>query len=501
MTVPAATPRQSTRMSAAFAADRTEDALRAAGREISALLQAASRSVRLYPASNPQVTRTIDEFTTAVRLIYTADERFDLRVAGDFVFINDLRLRLERDETSAIEFVRTYLWESGVDGIGLTAAASAADWRNLLVLLNTPQGKQAGDRFLHLERRLAAAEVQVFAIRPASLGEGGAGGGDAGALATALAAARAEAGFAYGAATVTIRSALEALRGDRTPRVSTIKRAVQRLLDQVLANEAAMLGLVTAGEDTDEIASHMVAVAILSIGLGRYLGLRRDQLYDLGFAALLHNLGMMRMPADLLHKPGKLTPDERAVIESHTWLGVIALFNLRERGQFPYRAMLAAYEHHMRQTAGGYPRPGRHQPGSFYARIIAIADRYSAAVSLRSYHAPRCPAGVAQEFLAEAHQMVDPALAFALAAYLGPYPPGTCVLLASGELALVRWRHGDAGRAEQPLALLIGDTQGRLVFPGTPVDLADPAAIAADRRIVRVVSAWDLGIRTRDHFV
>ena len=72
-----------------------------------------------------------------------------------------------------------------------------------------------------------------------------------------------------------------------------------------------MLGLVTAGEDTDEIASHMVAVAILSIGLGRYLGLSRDQLYDLGFAALLHNLGMMRMPADLLHKPGKLTPEER----------------------------------------------------------------------------------------------------------------------------------------------------------------------------------------------
>ena len=123
--------------------------------------------------------------------------------------------------------------------------------------------------------------------------------------------ARAEAGFAYGAATVTTRSALEALRGDRTPRASTIKRAVQRLLDQVLANEAAMLGLVTAGEDTDEIASHMVAVAILSIGLGRYLGLSRDQLYDLGFAALLHNLGMMRMPADLLHKPGKLTPEER----------------------------------------------------------------------------------------------------------------------------------------------------------------------------------------------
>lgn len=122
-------------------------------------------------------------------------------------------------------------------------------------------------------------------------------------------------------------------------------------------------------------------------------------------------------------------------------------------------------------------------------------------MSCASSIAPCCPAEVAQEFLAEAHQMADPALAFALAAYLGAYPPGTCVLLASGELALVRWRHADAGRAEQPLALLIGDTQGRLVFPGTPVDLADPGAIAADRRIVRVVSAWDLGIRARDHFV
>jgi HD-GYP domain-containing protein (c-di-GMP phosphodiesterase class II) len=483
-------------MSAAFAIDPTDDALRAAGREIATLLQAASRSVRLYPASNPQVRRTVAEFTTAVRHIFDADERFELRIAGDFLFINDLRLRLERDETSAIEFVRSYLRDSGVEGVGLMAAATEDDWRSLFVMLNSPQGKQSGDRFLHLERRLAAASVQVFAIRPAALGEGGAGGGDAGAVASAVASARAEAGFAYGAATVTTRSALEALRGDRTPRASTIKRAVQRLLDQVLANEAAMLGLVTAGEDTDEIASHMVAVAILSIGLGRYLGLSRDQLYDLGFAALLHNLGMMRMPADLLHKPGKLTPEERAVIESHPWLGVIALFNLRERGQFPYRAMLAAYEHHMRQTVGGYPRPGRHSPVSFYARIIAVADRYCAAVSVRSYHAPRCPAEVAQEFLSEAHQMADPALAFALASYLGPYPPGTC-----GELALVRWRHADARLAEQPLALLIGDSQGRFVFPGTPVDLAEPAAVEADRRIVRVVSAWDLGIRARDHFV
>ena len=158
----------------------SEEDAKAAGREIATLLQAASRSVRLYPASNPQVRRTVAEFTTAVRHIFDADERFELRIAGDFLFINDLRLRLERDETSAIEFVRSYLRDSGVEGVGLMAAATEDDWRSLFVMLNSPQGKQSGDRFLHLERRLAAASVQVFAIRPAALGEGGAGGGQSG---------------------------------------------------------------------------------------------------------------------------------------------------------------------------------------------------------------------------------------------------------------------------------------------------------------------------------
>ncbi len=131
--------------------------------------------------------------------------------------------------------------------------------------------------------------------------------------------------------------------------------------------------------------THVTNVGILTMSQAEALGFKGEQLHQIGIASLLHDVGKLFVPAEILSKPGKLTPEERSIIETHTVKGARYLMGL---DGIPKVAVLAAMEHHMKYDGTGYPTlKGGWRPG-IVSQIIAISDVFDAMRSRRSYQEP-----------------------------------------------------------------------------------------------------------------
>jgi HD-GYP domain-containing protein (c-di-GMP phosphodiesterase class II) len=296
---------------------------------------------------------------------------------------------------------------------------------------------------------------------------------------------------------------INSVRMGQSPNIRKIKRVVQGIVDQILNNETSLIGLTTIRDYDDYTFTHSVNVCIFSVALGRRLGFTRLQLYDLGLAGLFHDLGKARVPLPVLNKADMLSDDEWRMVASHPWRGVLALFQLREQQEHPYRAMIVAYEHHMKRDLSGYPRSARTKEITMFSKIVAVADGFDAATSRRAYQTePMGPAAVLQEMRDNPRRGMDPVIVKAFVNLLGIYPVGTLVVLDTFELAIVHTVNPSTEFLARPIIRIVSDEHGHLVHPGELFDLADKRADGAfARTIIKTADAERYGIRIGDYFV
>jgi HD-GYP domain-containing protein (c-di-GMP phosphodiesterase class II) len=145
--------------------------------------------------------------------------------------------------------------------------------------------------------------------------------------------------------------------------------------------------LLTQMKLADEYTyTHMVNVCILTMSQAESLGFPAEHLFQIGVAAILHDAGKLFIPSEILNKPGKLTNEERLIIETHSLRG--ASFILKH-DSFPKLAVLGALEHHIKYDGTGYPSiPTAYQP-NIISQMIAIADVFDAMRTRRSYKEPK----------------------------------------------------------------------------------------------------------------
>jgi HD-GYP domain-containing protein (c-di-GMP phosphodiesterase class II) len=259
------------------------------------------------------------------------------------------------------------------------------------------------------------------------------------------------------------KDVVNSARMGRSANVRKIKRAVQNVVDQVLNNEISLVGLTTLRDYDDYTFTHSVNVCIFSVSIGKRLGLPRSQLFDLGMAALVHDVGKGRVPVEVLTKQGKFNDEEWRHMKAHTWLGALTLFKLRGLANVPYRSMIAAYEHHMKMDLTGYPESIRPRQLSVYSKIIAVADVFDAATSSRVYKAAKSPDQILQEIWQNPGFGYDPVLVKALINLVGVYPVGTCVLLDTYELAIVHAANPDLSQIHRPIARIVLTPTGQVL--------------------------------------
>ncbi|NIY07727.1 MAG: HD domain-containing protein, partial [Gemmatimonadetes bacterium] len=222
--------------------------------------------------------------------------------------------------------------------------------------------------------------------------------------------------------------------------------------------------------------------------LGQKLGLGKLELYQLGLGALFHDLGKMRVDPAITNKPGALTDEEFRQMQQHTTEGLLALFDMHGFSEVPFRAMLMAYEHHMKIDLTGYPENRRPRDPTLFSRIVAVADGFDAATSQRSYQSvPWRPEEALKEMRDNPRRGYDPLLVKALINVTGIFPVGTLVILDTYEMAVVTAPNPEPTRLNQPIVKIIYDENGVPMAEPVTVNLAevDPATGRPKRNVIK----------------
>jgi putative nucleotidyltransferase with HDIG domain len=144
-------------------------------------------------------------------------------------------------------------------------------------------------------------------------------------------------------------------------------------------------------------AIHSINVAVLTMALAEFLGLGSRDVHEFGMAALLHDLGMARVPRELLLKPIELTVEERTVIERHTTEGARIILSSDRRQEL---AACVAYEHHLRPDGSGYPHRLFRRPTHYASKLVRVCSVYNALRIERAHRQPY-PPGRALVFIDE----------------------------------------------------------------------------------------------------
>ena len=208
---------------------------------------------------------------------------------------------------------------------------------------------------------------------------------------------------------------------------------VNDVVESIHRNGSALVSLARLKTADDYTYMHSVAVCALMVSLGRQMELSDDECREAGMAGLLHDLGKVAMPLEVLNKPGKLTDEEFAIMKAHPARGWEML---REAGVTDAAVLDVVRHHHERIDGKGYPDCLSGDALSRIARMGAICDVYDAVTSNRPYKRAWDPAeSIAQMASWKGH--FDPDLLKAFIRSVGIYPTGSLVRLKSGKLAVV----------------------------------------------------------------
>lgn len=205
---------------------------------------------------------------------------------------------------------------------------------------------------------------------------------------------------------------------------------IKELCDVIKEDRRFLLRVQDPGStDRNYLASHSVKSTIIAVVLGSYLKLPAHRLIELGTAALLHEIGMIKLPPQLYMTDRPLSPQERKAILTHPVLG----YNVLRTLQFPLSVCLVALEHHERENGEGYPRKLTGEKISLYSKLISVACSYEALTSSRPYKSAKDGYAGMIEFLKNVGKQYDDTVVRALVFSLSIYPIGLYVLLSNGK--------------------------------------------------------------------
>ncbi len=208
----------------------------------------------------------------------------------------------------------------------------------------------------------------------------------------------------------------------------------KKLVNALKNNKEAKISIENLRSYDDYTYNHSFGVSVLSIAIGISLNLKTNDLYELGFCALLHDIGKMAVPIEIISKPAKLTYDEFEIVKTHPEKGAEFFLknNLANR-----KICAGVLTHHEKYDGSGYPNGLRGDKIPLFGRIISIADVYDALTSVRPYRYPSSPPEAIEYIMGACGNMFDVEIVEAFLKKVSPYPIGSCVKLSNGQIAIV----------------------------------------------------------------
>ncbi|MGI9319837.1 MAG: HD-GYP domain-containing protein [Thiogranum sp.] len=248
--------------------------------------------------------------------------------------------------------------------------------------------------------------------------------------------------------------------------VSGARTTVTGMVASILRHPDALVLLTTLGDRDSDLVTHALSVCTLSLAFGRYMGLKNEALVDLGLGALLHDIGKIKLPDEVLDNAANASEEERALLEGHTMIGAMMLKNL---GGLPDNVIAIVNDHHERANGSGYPRKMTCSEIGMQTKIVAIVDTYDSITrGVHGYQSIRVDEAL-KSIYAWRHEMFDELLVEKFIQCVGIYPLGSVVELRTGQIGIVISSCPDARLF--PRIMLVLDVHGEPVEPPEMINL------------------------------
>lgn len=205
------------------------------------------------------------------------------------------------------------------------------------------------------------------------------------------------------------------------------------LMKAINDNSAIAVDINTLKTSDEYTFKHSVDVATMSMIIAKKQGMNKDDIYNIGIAGLLHDMGKSKIPLEILNKPGKLDDEEFAVMKQHPVFGYEIL---KEKDDFSPAISLAVLQHHEKMNGRGYPMGVKEDKIVHYAKILAVADVYDALVTERPYKKAFSQRTAVEMIMSMTEEMDITAMKSFLASVI-LYPVDSTVELSNGERARV----------------------------------------------------------------
>ena len=266
-------------------------------------------------------------------------------------------------------------------------------------------------------------------------------------------------------------------------------KLADRMVHSIIQNENALIWLSQLKNRDEYTTQHSLNVSIFSILFGRHLGLPERQMRTLGYGALLHDIGKMRVPLEILNKPGRLTDKELALLKKHPEYGRDIL---SEGEGIPSSVIDIVYSHHERIDGSGYPQGLMGEEISRNVYIVAIADVYDAETSDRSYRMGISPHEALSLMYGLMPQTFPSELVEEFIRCLGIYPVGSVVELDSGEVCVVMTVN--RRMSLRPLLVMVLDRNKQPLPAYKMLDIEIHAQAGSDVKIKKILQPDSYGI-------
>lgn len=245
----------------------------------------------------------------------------------------------------------------------------------------------------------------------------------------------------HGAARNITRSFMDDVRLGRGINMNEVKSTVSACVSSILRNPDTMMWMARIRNRDEYTMDHSLNVGLLSISFGRHLGFSEEDLNKLGIAGMLHDVGKMRTPLEVLNKEGDLSRDESNIMQYHAQHGRDIL--MAHKNVY-HGAVDVAYSHHEALDGTGYPRKIKASGITEFTRIITLCDVYDAITSERVYKKGRSSLDALKVLYQNKGTKFDENLVDQYISNIGLYPPGSIVELRNGQVGIVvntNYRH------------------------------------------------------------
>jgi putative nucleotidyltransferase with HDIG domain len=265
---------------------------------------------------------------------------------------------------------------------------------------------------------------------------------------------------------------------------ASFKEVVDTILREIKGSNDLLTLLTDVFTYDSYVFHHSFNVTLYTLAIGIELGMPPKQLDMLGLGAIMHDIGKMKVPEDILMKPDKLTYEEFTEVQKHSEYGFEIL---RQLHNVSLLVAHCAFQHHERLDGSGYPRGLKGDEIHPYAKIIAVADVFDALTSNRVYRDAMLPHEALEILYAGSGTLFDSNVIQAFRKSVAIYPNGMVVVLSDGRRGMVEKQNKSL--THRPLIRIIADKNGDVAQPYT-LDLA----VSLDVLITDFDSEFEAGL-------